>query len=567
MDSIKKIYAGHPALLLALLLIITFIPFLGETLFYSKGEPREAVVALSMLQSGNWILPVSNGCDIPYKPPMFAWLIALFSLAGGGEVTEFTSRLPSAIAMIVMVLSGYFYCRRYRGTSVAMLMALVTMTAFEVHRAATNCRVDMVLTMFMVVGLYRLFDRYERHKSVLDPVALLLLGGAVLTKGPVGAVLPLLVMWIYMLLRGGRFWKATWQCCVVGVASLVLPSLWYIAAYRQGGQVFYDLAMEENFGRFTGTMSYGSHENPWWYNVMTIAAGMLPYTLLMLMSVKTVVDLKGKIYFRGWRERIMKADRWTVFMWMTIIVIFVFYCIPKSKRSVYLLPIYPMLAYETAIYMRYLCHRMPGVVKFYSGLIASLAMVVPILFVLIRVFRPVFGSTSLMVSVVGLESCSLEISGILTLIASVVMGIVTFRAIFRHRDSGAVISRALVATLTIYWSFSAVYQTMSLYGKSNYMLANELRDEGYTVDRPLYGWCDGSMPRFYTIDFYLDDKVSALNVPLDHEIVFLVGKHDFEKWKESFSAKFDYEIVRETGMRSCDIRQDILLVKSWPKTE
>ena len=63
-------------LALAGLLLVTFAAFLGQTLFYSKGEPREAVVALSMLQQGNWILPVSVGDDIPYKPPMLAWIIA-----------------------------------------------------------------------------------------------------------------------------------------------------------------------------------------------------------------------------------------------------------------------------------------------------------------------------------------------------------------------------------------------------------------------------------------------------------------------------------------------------------
>lgn len=37
--------------------------------FNTKGEPREAIVALSMLMSGDWVLPVSFGSDIPYKPP------------------------------------------------------------------------------------------------------------------------------------------------------------------------------------------------------------------------------------------------------------------------------------------------------------------------------------------------------------------------------------------------------------------------------------------------------------------------------------------------------------------
>ena len=40
---------------IALLSTLVIIPFLGETIFYSKGEPREAIVAYSMLESGNWI--------------------------------------------------------------------------------------------------------------------------------------------------------------------------------------------------------------------------------------------------------------------------------------------------------------------------------------------------------------------------------------------------------------------------------------------------------------------------------------------------------------------------------
>ena len=64
---------------IALLSVLVVVPFLGETIFYSKGEPREAIVALSMLESGNWILPVNYGTDIAYKPPFFYWSIAAVS--------------------------------------------------------------------------------------------------------------------------------------------------------------------------------------------------------------------------------------------------------------------------------------------------------------------------------------------------------------------------------------------------------------------------------------------------------------------------------------------------------
>ena len=57
--------------ILLFLTVFLLLPFLGLTLFNTKGEPREAIVALSMLNSDNWILPVNNGGEMAYKPPFF----------------------------------------------------------------------------------------------------------------------------------------------------------------------------------------------------------------------------------------------------------------------------------------------------------------------------------------------------------------------------------------------------------------------------------------------------------------------------------------------------------------
>lgn len=102
--------------LVAALCAAVLVPWLGETLFNTKGEPREAIVAVSMLESGDWILPVSYGADIPYKPPFLAWLIAGFSLLlNGGVVNEFTSRLPSALAAVAMIAAGFGFCHAAEG--------------------------------------------------------------------------------------------------------------------------------------------------------------------------------------------------------------------------------------------------------------------------------------------------------------------------------------------------------------------------------------------------------------------------------------------------------------------
>ena len=61
--------------LIIILAIVMMIPFLGLTDFNTKGEPREAVVAYTMLEHGNWILPINNGGDIPYPPPAILPLV------------------------------------------------------------------------------------------------------------------------------------------------------------------------------------------------------------------------------------------------------------------------------------------------------------------------------------------------------------------------------------------------------------------------------------------------------------------------------------------------------------
>ena len=84
--------------MLFIALALLFLPWLGEILFNSKGEPREAIVAVSILRSGDWILPTNYGGDIPFKPPFLAWLIAgLATVLNGGVVNEYISRLPSAL--------------------------------------------------------------------------------------------------------------------------------------------------------------------------------------------------------------------------------------------------------------------------------------------------------------------------------------------------------------------------------------------------------------------------------------------------------------------------------------
>lgn len=301
--------------------VMLTVPFLGLTDFYSKGEPREAVVAYTMVEHGNWILPINNGGDIPYKPPFFHWCIALFSLLQG-HVSEFTSRLPSALALVAMSVGGFVFFAKRKNANMALLATLLSLTAFEVHRAGINCRVDMVNTAFMVGALFLMYRWWERGKHSMPWLAILCMSGATLTKGPVGMLLPCAVMGVFMLTQRESLWSAVWRLGLTALLSLVLPLCWYYAAYLQGGDEFLRLVKEENIDRLLGKMAYESHENPFWYNFLTLITGWLPYTLLFVFSLFV---LPWKRFSKsGFMQSVRRAEPMQVFVWLAFGLILFF---------------------------------------------------------------------------------------------------------------------------------------------------------------------------------------------------------------------------------------------------
>lgn len=554
--------------LLLLILVITFIPFLGETLFNTKGEPREAIVALSMLQSGDWVLPVSYGGDIPYKPPFLAWCIAAFSAILGGEVTEFSSRLPSAVACIAMVMTVYALYRRELngrdgGGAVAMATAVITFTAFEVHRAAVACRVDMLLTAFIVCAIYSLFRYYRCGRRSMLLLSVILMSGGVLTKGPVGMLLPCMVIGVYRISEGEHFWRVFFSLFIIGISSMILPAMWYVAAYYRGGAQFYDLAMEENFGRFLGKMSYSSHANPVWYNFITLIAGFLPYTLLMLLSLFSLrfKTHKSARWLNGCSPVVMwKAFcRWapvTRLSFLSAILIFLFYCVPESKRSVYLLPIYPFIAYFIAVYVRRMVVKGPRMVKTYCGFIGVMAVLAPLLFGLIRfgIFTGM-GGDSLRRSIEGLATVDVGIVGLLMLALSFGGGLVLLFSM--HRDPAR---RCFVwacgATIFIYWSFSSVYQPGVLNAKSDYPVALEI-ETAYRSEPHLYSLVNDSMLRYYTLNFYLGDRLRRFEAELPDKGHLIVGRYDADKLLAPYAGSYTFSLDKVFDGKGCDVRQPI----------
>lgn len=321
---------------LGLLCALLYVWGLGDKPFYTKAEPREATVVWEIATTGEWILPLRNGAIVPSKPPLFHWLGAAISLAWG-EVNERTIRLPSALLAILGVLLTYGAGTALWGVEAGLIAALILGTSLEWVRAAITARVDMTLTVCMVLAFLFFLFLYRRQKVSLRESLFFffLLGLATLAKGPVGALLPALTVGVFLWLRGElRFLRQLHLASGVALLVLVAGS-WYGLALWQGGQEFFaKQIMKENVLRFFASGAAGAgHEHPFYYFIPHLFVGMVPWSFffpplaVFLYQRRHTWSQQGFLYLLVW-----------------IATVFIFYSVASSKRSVYILPLYPAVA-------------------------------------------------------------------------------------------------------------------------------------------------------------------------------------------------------------------------------
>ena len=531
--------------LITILAIVMLIPFLGLSDFNTKGEPREAVVAYTMLEHGNWILPINNGGDIPYKPPFFHWCIAFFSLFIG-YVNEFTSRLPSAISLVLMTIGGFVFYAKRKDTQISLIAAILTLTAFEVHRAGINCRVDMVNTAFMVGAMYLLYRWWEKGKHQLPWLAILCMSGATLTKGPVGIILPCFVMGVFMLTQRENFWGIVWRMALTALLSLIIPFCWYYAAYLQGGDEFLRLVKEENIDRFMGKMAYESHENPAWYNLLTLVMGWAPYTLLLLFSL-FILPWK-KFSKTRFLENAKKATPLQVFTWLAFLLVLFFYCIPKSKRSVYLLPCYPFMAYLIAEYIVWMMKEKMGAIKVYAGMIASLAVILVIATLVIRaggIPDTIFHGKHAADNIAMLHAIGESTHGILFYVCYMflIIGAYHIFKALKKKETSQMMKYTLVMIIAIFITLDSTLQPAVLNTKADKHLAPVIEKKFDTSK--LYSYMSVDMLHFFSLNFYLGDKIQQFDKVLPQDGVLMIPEEHMPDFLEKFGKDYTFQKVWE----------------------
>jgi hypothetical protein len=180
-------------------------------------------------------------------------------------------------------------------------------------------------------------------------------GLAILAKGPVGIVLPMLAFLLTTLVLrqksapfGGRSWLYTAAVSlrpltIASVATLVALPWYLLVGLRTNGQWITDFLLIHNAGRFAAPME--GHSGSFLYYPMILAIGMFPWSIILLAIPAHALFLwRTKRLTSSHFRAITFAGCWAL-VWIGI------FSLAGTKLPGYIWPAYPAISIATALYV------------------------------------------------------------------------------------------------------------------------------------------------------------------------------------------------------------------------
>ncbi len=324
------------ACLLALLWLMLTLPALGMVPLFDYDETIYAQTAADMMRLGQWIVPTANGMDFFEKPPFTYYLMDLaFKVFGENS---FAARLPSALFTLLTALLLFRFGEHRGDSRMGLWAALVFLSMFEVGLLAHAAILDAVLNFFIVGTLLYYLRWLVDHSMRYALICAAMMGLAVAIKGPVGVVIPVMVMVIDRLLVG-----ALWQTLqrIPWLAALpvfiICASPWYVMIFWLHGYDFlHEFIWVHNIGRALHPMQ--GHGGGWHYYIVVFIVSSLPWLLWLpwLFRQCTLPSTTPDLHL----------IRFAVIWLLSVIVLFSF---AQTKLPHYISCIYPALALALAV--------------------------------------------------------------------------------------------------------------------------------------------------------------------------------------------------------------------------
>jgi len=329
--------------LLAITALLVIGAGLGMRDPWPSDEPRFALVAKQMVESGNWLFP-HRGVELySDKPPMLMWLQAAFYTVLRDWRVAFL--LPSLLAALGTLACVYDLGRRLWTRRVGLYAAWALLFTLHFTFQAKKAQIDPLVVGFITLANYGLL----RH-LLLGPhwrwwvAGWFFAGIGVITKG-VGVIALLMLLpaafavfagWprVRVQARDARFWWGP-AAFLLAIALWLVPVV--VAALATGEPEYRaylnDILFRQTAKRYAQSWD---HPQPVWYHFATMATMWIPAILALPWAIP------------AWWRRLRRRDaRYLLpLAWWLLVVLF--FSIPSGKRDVYILPALPMFCLALA---------------------------------------------------------------------------------------------------------------------------------------------------------------------------------------------------------------------------
>jgi 4-amino-4-deoxy-L-arabinose transferase-like glycosyltransferase len=301
-------------------------------------EARLPECSREMMAQHDWLIPMNGTRPWLERPPFPHWvMIAVATVIGQHCDTEWSARIPPALAGLLIVLMVGRIAAGWFGRGVGIISALALATMWEFYTYSTLSEDDIFLAL-LVVACFALFVRIEFSGPAAAegsvsffswrPLRVLaffvLLGLTNLAKGPiVGAAVvigPIGVFFLIPPIQWRRLRRYLWLWGILIAAAVAISWHAYIA-WRYPGQGGYLANLRYDFSDTT------EFDEPWWYYPPTLLGLGLPWTPAAIIGL--IITARA-----AWRQR----DRVLQFLWCWAIVPIFVLSIPHRKHHHYLVP-------------------------------------------------------------------------------------------------------------------------------------------------------------------------------------------------------------------------------------
>jgi 4-amino-4-deoxy-L-arabinose transferase-like glycosyltransferase len=301
-------------------------------------ESNYTLTAKEMVASSDWLSPRIYGKFWYDKPIIIYWLLALVMKLFG--YSDLAVRIIPAVAGALGVTVIYWFVAKLRSERAGLIAAALLATAFQYFVISKLIITDSILFTLNAAALaffylgYANKDATKRWYLFMYPC----LGLAVLTKGPVGVILPGLVILIFLT------WQKNWaelKKLKLGTGTflfLLFALPWYVMMYLQHGQAFINTFLGiHNYLR--ATVSEHPRDNVFYYYILLFLVSALPWTGVVLGGIRD-----------GWRKYRRRQDL-PLFLMIWAGVFLLFYQLMATKYPTYTFPVLFPLIVLTAFYL------------------------------------------------------------------------------------------------------------------------------------------------------------------------------------------------------------------------